>query len=90
MKLLSEAYKELGIAFSFPLVIRDANGNWTYYEENNGCGRRWERDAKGNPTYFEDSYDYWSKWERDADGIETYYENSDGVQRGTPPSTTNQ
>ena len=32
MKPLSETYKELGIAFSFPIEIRNAKGNLTYYE----------------------------------------------------------
>ena len=38
MKKLSETYKELGIAFTFPIDIKDANGNRTYYEDSNGFG----------------------------------------------------
>ena len=90
MKPLSETLTELGIAFSFPIEIRDANGKPTYYEERNGYWYRIERDAKGNPSYFENSYGGLEKWERDADGNETYYENSGGRKRGTPRPTTNQ
>jgi len=32
MKPLSETYKELGIDFSFPIEIKDAKGNVTYFE----------------------------------------------------------
>jgi|21_taG_2_1085346.scaffolds.fasta_scaffold53387_2 hypothetical protein len=37
MKKLSETYKELGIiAFSFPIEIKDADGNVTYFADSNG------------------------------------------------------
>ena len=39
MKKLSEIYKELGIAFSFPIEIGDAEGNETYYESSSGYKR---------------------------------------------------
>ena len=55
MKPLSETYKELGIAFSFPIVITDDNGTETYYETSKGFWQRCERDADGNDTYFENS-----------------------------------
>jgi len=58
MKKLSETYKKLGIAFSFPIEIRDANGNVTYYENSNDYWYRYERDrydANGTVTYYEDS-----------------------------------
>ncbi len=55
MKKLSEIYKELGIAFTFPIEIEDANGNQTYYELSDGYWSRSERDAIGNRTYFENS-----------------------------------
>ena len=55
MKKLSETYKELGIAFSFPIEIKDANGNETYYEDSNGNWGKWEFDANGKQTYYEDS-----------------------------------
>ena len=55
MKPLSETYTELGIAFSFPIEIKDANGNWTYHEQLWGW-EKWEYDANGNRTYYEDSY----------------------------------
>ena len=86
MKPLSETYKELGIAFSFPIKINDANGNETYYESSYGYWCRWEYDAKGYETYFENSSDYWYRCERDANGKATYYENSEGVGWGTPKS----
>ena len=86
MKKLSDTYKALGIAFSLPIEITDANGRVTYHEDRNGYWERLERDAKGRPTYSEDSNDFWQKWERDAIGNETYYENSIGYKEGTPRS----
>ena len=71
MKKLSETLTELGIAFSFPIIIKDAKGNETYYENSRGFWVKRECDANGN--------DYWSKRGRDANGNETYYENSDGL-----------
>ena len=87
MKPLSETYKELGIAFSFPIEINDAKGNETYYENSDGYWERSERDAKGNETYFENSSDFWERWEHDANGYVTYFENSDGFKEGTPKSS---
>ena len=55
MKKLSETYKELGIAFSFPIDIKDANGKRTYYEGSTGFWQKYECDANGKPTYYEDS-----------------------------------
>ena len=86
MKKLSEIYKKLGIAFTFPIEINDSNGRKTYYEASDDYWERYEYDANGNPTYSEDSNDVWERWERDADGNMTYYEDSDGVQEGTPRS----
>ena len=76
MKKLSETYKELGIAFSFPIEIKDAKGNETYYENSDGYWERCERDDNGNETYFENSSDYWYRYKRDANGYVTYFENS--------------
>ena len=39
MKKLSETYKELGIAFTFPIKIKDAKGKETYYEDSKGVKR---------------------------------------------------
>ena len=77
MKLLSETYKELGIAFSFPIEINDAKGYETYYEDSDGYWQRWEYDANGNVTYYGASDGYWYKREYDANGNKTYYEDSD-------------
>jgi hypothetical protein len=77
MKKLSETYKELGIAFTFPIVIKDANDNETYYEDGDDWWRC-EFDANGNETYYENSRNWWWKREYDANGNKTYYENSDG------------
>ena len=84
MKPLSETLTELGIAFSFPIEIKDANGYVTYYENSNGLWHRYERDAKGNETYFENSAGCCQRWEYDDNGYITYYEDSAGVKRGTP------
>jgi hypothetical protein len=86
MKPLSETYKELGIAFVFPIEINDANGKLTYYEGSKGYWQRYERDANGNDTYSEDRDGLWYKREFDANGNETYYEDSDGCERGIPRS----
>ena len=85
MKPLSETLTELGIAFSFPIKITDANGNETYYESSAGW-YRYEYDANGDETYYENSNDYWHRYEYDANGDETYYENSRGYKEGTPRS----
>ena len=55
MKKLSETYKELGIAFTFPIRIKDANGKVTYYENSSGFCAVIECDANENETYYEDS-----------------------------------
>ncbi len=87
MKTLSEIYKELGIDFSFPIKIWDANGRVTYYEDSDGYWEICEYDANSNQTYYENSDDFWCRWELDANGIATYYESSSGYKRGTPEST---
>ena len=86
MKPLSETYKELGIAFTFPIEIKDANGRVTYYEDSDDHWERFERDAEGRPTYSENIDEFWQKWVRDANGDVDYYEDSTGVKKGTPKS----
>jgi uncharacterized protein RhaS with RHS repeats len=87
MTLLSKTYKELGIAFTFPIEIKDDNGNLTYYERSNGLWFRREYDEKGNLTYFEDSNGFWTRREYDENGNETYYEDSYGYKGGTKRSS---
>ena len=84
MKKLSDTYKELGIDFSFPIVIRDSNGNQTYFESSKDYWDKSEYDANGNRTFYENSKDYWYKYEYNDKGKATYYENSDGYKGGTP------
>ncbi len=86
MKKLSETLEEMGVAFAFPIEIKNEADNLTYYEESNGFWYKREYDAAGNETYFEENNGYWCKREHDADGNETYYENSDGYwcRRGYP------
>ena len=55
MKKLSETLTELGIAFTFPIEIKDANGYWTYYEDSSGYWDKYERATNGFPTYYENS-----------------------------------
>lgn len=86
MKPLSEIYKELGIAFTFPIEIKDANGYKTYYEDHEGYWCRSERGAKGYRTYYENSDDYWQRCEHDDNGEVTYSEDSNGLKEGTPKS----
>jgi len=86
MKPLSETLTEMGIDFSFPVEIKDANGYLTYRELSDGYWRRSERDANGKETYFENSDNFWYRRELDAKGNETYYEDRIGTKRGTPRS----
>ena len=74
MKSLSETLTELGIAFSFPIEIKNANGKRTYYEDSDGYWEKYEYDSKDNETYFENSRKCWYKYEYDDDGNRTYYE----------------
>ena len=80
MKPLSETYKELGIAFSFPITIEDANGYLTYYEDSKGFWEKWERDADGNETYFENSRGYKEGAPRSAKTCEGKVMELDGVK----------
>ena len=76
MKRLSETLKELGIAFTFPIKVKDFNGKLTYYEDCTGYWRKSEYDSNGNKTYFETSNGYWQRREYDENGNRTYYETS--------------
>ena len=76
MKKLSETLTELGIGFTFPIRIWDANGYQTYYEDSNGYWDRYEWDGNGRATHYEDSDGYWRRHEYDANGNETYCKNS--------------
>ena len=78
MKPLSEALTELGIAFVFPIEIKDANGDETYFERSDGYWERCERDDNGNATYCEDSTGFWYKREYDSKGNVTYHQDSGG------------
>ncbi len=86
MKKLSEIYKELGIAFAFPIWIQDTNGYETYYETGFGYWYKTEYDSDGNKTYYETSKGFWYKHEYDSDGELSYRENSYGDKQGTPRS----
>ena len=84
---LSETYKELGIAFTFPIEIKDENGKRTYREDSNGYWYRCEYDENGEQTYYENSHGSWSRSEYDKNGNGTYFENSDGTKIGTKRSS---
>ena len=79
---LSETYKELGIAFTFPIKIKDENGNRTYFERSDGLWWRYTYDENGNQTYYENIDGFWSRCEYDENGKATYYEDSKGIERG--------
>ena len=79
MKPLSETYKELGIAFTFPIEIYDAKGNRTYYENSDGFWQRWERNANGKLAYYEDSDGELARYEYDANGKVTHHGDSEGT-----------
>ena len=76
MKKLSETLTELGIDFSFPIVIKDSNNNETYYEKSNGAWCKTGYNANGDRTYYETSNDFWCKREYDNNGYTSYYETS--------------
>jgi hypothetical protein len=78
MKKISETYKELGIAFTFPIDIKNADCNPTYFENSDGYWSRLEYDEDGNQTYYEDGNGYWTRREYDENGKVTYYETSGG------------
>mgnify|MGYP000509277701 CR=1 FL=1 len=87
MKKLSETYKDLGIAFDFPIEIRNENGNLTYHETSDGFWCRCEYDENGKDTYREDSDGFWCRCEYDENGNLTYFENSAGTKHGTKHGT---
>lgn len=78
MKKLSETYKELKIAFTLPIQIKNAKGNITYYEGNSGCWWRSEYNDNGNQTFYENSSCWWRS-EYDDKGNKTFHENSSGL-----------
>ena len=78
MTPLSETYKELGIAFAFPIEIKDGSGKKTYSENSKGFWSRREYDEEGNETYYESSDDFWRRYEYDKDGNQAYVEDSSG------------
>ena len=81
MKKLSEVYKELGIAFTFPIEIKNEAGEVTYHENRRGYWCKYGHDPSGNETYYKTSNGYWCKREYDSAGNETYYGDSDGDWR---------
>jgi len=76
MKKLSDTYKELGIDFTFPIEIKNAEGNQTYFEDSSGYWWKREYNANGRTTYYEDSDGYWRKRKYNAKGKETYFGDS--------------
>jgi hypothetical protein len=80
---LSETYKELGIAFTFPIKIKDENGNETYFENSDRYWVRCEYDETGKATYYETSGGLWFRREYDEKGNLTYFEDSNGIKEGT-------
>jgi hypothetical protein len=78
MKKVSDTYKEQGIDFTFPIVIKDANGRETYYENSTGFWWRREYNANGNQTYHERGDGFWRKHEYNANGNQTYHVDSEG------------
>lgn len=76
MKKLSETYREQGIDFTFPIEIKDANGESTYYEDSDGDWYRSEHDDNSNLIYCENSTGFWCKYDYDDNGNCTYAETS--------------
>ena len=84
MKPLSDTLTELGIAFKLPIVIKDSNGNRTYFEYSNGGWYKREYDANGNETYHENSHNYWYRCQYDDNDNRNYFEDSNGLREGAP------
>ena len=76
MKKLSDTLTELGIAFRFPIEIKDTNGKRTYYEDSKGDWYKIERNPQHCVTGYRDSRKCWYKYEYKANGDITYYESS--------------
>jgi hypothetical protein len=55
MRKLSDIYKELNIAFAFPIKIKDAKDRESYYETSDGFWRFTEYGENGYEKYYEDS-----------------------------------
>ena len=83
MKPLSETYEELGISFTFPIEIKDANGNRTYYENSKGFSWKAEYNSDGRETYCENTNGFCRKSEYDAEG-NAYYKDIYVNKRVTP------
>ena len=80
MKKLSETYKELGIDFAFPIVIKDANGYVTYYEDSAKNWYKYERDSNGRATYYEDSTGFKRGTPKSANTCEGKVVEVDGIK----------
>jgi len=62
----------------FPFIIKDKNGNPTYFEYSVGNWSKYEYDSNGNQIYFENSDGFWIKRKYDSNGNQTYFKYSDG------------
>jgi len=78
MKKLSDILTELGIAFDFPIEIKNADGKDTYREYSDGSWAKYEYDANGNKTYHECNLGFWRYSEYDDNGNQTYYKENNG------------
>jgi hypothetical protein len=91
---LSDTYKKLGIAFTFPIEIKDENGNKPTTSTVMAFGGAVNTTRNGNETYYENSDGSWYMGEYDKKGNKTYSENSRGYwyrceynENGTKPTT---
>ena len=76
--------QERGIT-EFPFIVKDENGDITYYENSDGFWFKRTFDENGKMTYHENSDGFWFKRTFDENGDITYHENSDGDTWGTKP-----
>jgi len=84
MKPLSKTLTELGIAFSFPIEIKDANGKPTYREYSDGYWYKFEYDDNNKITYCKNSHNYSYRCQYDDNGNRNYFEDSNGLREGAP------
>jgi len=78
-------------AKDFPYIIKDKDGNQTYYEDTYGFWNKREFDKNGNQTYYEDSTGYWDKREYDSNSNQTYFKiSTSGVIIDNRPKTNSE
>jgi hypothetical protein len=72
----------------FPFIIKDANNNRIYYEDEDGFWIKQEFDVNNNQIYYEEGEGFWLRREFDTNNEEIYYEDSYGTIEDNRPNST--